>query len=308
MDQTITGAKRAELASGSNWTRKACVWFVMGKGGVGRTTTAAALGAEAAARGERALIVQWSLGDDVAPLFGAPAGGFEERAIAPGLYTMNYSAEETLREYFVDHLKLRWFYRAVVQNRHVQRFSRAAPGLEELLFLGRLTWLTASDPPSALEDRGWRYDRVIVDAPALGHGLSLFGVARAARSLDLGGMLAAECARVVAMLDERAAAVLVTTAEELAVEETLELLPRLRDELPLISLINRSVARLGPLPPSPSWLDPALAPLYESLLRRRAREELLRQRLPAPVLSIDDALTGDRAPLACAREAAACLG
>ena len=112
---------------------------------------------------------------------------------------MCFSVEETLREYFVDHLRLRWLHEAVVRNRHVRRFTRAVPGLDELLFLGRLYWLTSL---AGDEDRGWSYDRVVVDAPALGHGLSLFGVPRAAASLGLGGLLAGECARVQAMLDD----------------------------------------------------------------------------------------------------------
>jgi hypothetical protein len=284
--------------------RMASVWFVMGKGGVGRTTVAAALGARFAAAGERVLIVQWALGDAVAPLFGALAGGADERVIAPGLSTMCYSEEAALREYFVDHLGLRWLHTLVVRNRHVQRLTRAVPSLDELLFLGRLYWLNEL----AGAERGWRYDRVIVDAPALGHGLSLFGVPRAAASLGLGGLLAGECARVQAMIDDpsRCAAIMISTAEELAVEETLELGPLLARELgrpPILSVINRSLTKLGVLPAPPGSLDPSLAPLYGALQRREAREQTLEGRLAKPVLRIDEALLGERSPRACAEAA-----
>src|SRR4051812_884402 len=105
-----------------NLPGKACVWFVMGKGGVGRTTVAAALASSCAARGEKVLIVQWSLSDAVGPLFGAAGDGFAEREIAPGISTMRFSTDETLREYFVEHLRLRWFHDLIVRNRQVQRF------------------------------------------------------------------------------------------------------------------------------------------------------------------------------------------
>jgi len=285
---------------------KPCVWFVMGKGGVGRTSVVAALGTRFAAGGERVLIVQWALADAVAPLLGAAVGASAEHVIAPGLSTMCFSAEETLREYFVDHLGMRWLYDLVVKNRHVQRFTRAVPSLDELLFLGRLYWLITL----AGEERGWHYDRVLVDAPALGHGISLFGVPRAAASLGLSGLLAGECARVQEMIDDpaRCAVILVTTAEELAVEETLELGPRLVRELgraPILSVLNRSLAKMGVLGPPPSTLDAALIPLYAALQRKESREQTLEPRLTAPVIRIDEALLDDQSPLRCAEAAIA---
>ena len=288
--------------------------FVLGKGGVGRTTIAAGLGSYFAARGERTLIVQWTIADAVSPRFGKPPAGHEAQEIAPKLWTMNFSAAETLREYFVDHLGWGLFFRAVVARPKVRRLWRAVPGIEELLFLGRLFWLTTL----FRGEKGWAYDRIVVDAPALGHGISLFGVPRATASLGLGGLLEKECERTGAMLSDpaRTGALLVTTLEELAVEETLELLPRLTGELgrpPLALVINRSVARLGALPLDPracEWFTPAFTGLelvYASLARKSQRERALRDRFPDCV-TVEDGLLRDEISVAEAARELECRG
>ena len=287
------------------------VVFVLGKGGVGRSTIAAALGLGFAGRGERVLVVQWALADAISRWFdGAPAG-FAEREIAPNLATMNFSTDASLREYFVDHLHLRAFYRAVISNRHIRSATRAAPGIDELMFLGRITWLATR----ARDERGWSYDRVIVDAPAMGHGASLFAIPHATRALGLGGLLATECARVDALLADpaRSAAIVVATPEELAVEETLEFWPRIARDLgrpPIAVIVNRSARSLGALPidaracpwfaraaetSAPATRE-ALEGVYARLARRGAREASLRERLEAPAIAVDDALLVEEAP------------
>jgi hypothetical protein len=291
------------------------VVFVLGKGGVGRSTVAAGLAAGLTARGERVLIAQWGVSDAIAPWFDQPPAGYDPVALAPGLDTMNFSAEAALEQYFVEHLGMRTFYRTVVANRHVRQLTRAAPGLEELMFLGTLMWLTTL----ARAERGWSYDHVIVDPPAIGHAVSLLAIPHTTGMLGLGGLLAAECKRVAAMLADpaRSAALVVTTPEELAVEETLEFWPRIAHELgrsPLAAIVNRSVHRLGPLPDDPgacAWFAAihaaapgvardGLAQIYRQLARRAAREHrvwaALAGRAAHEPISIDDAMVVDDAP------------
>jgi anion-transporting ArsA/GET3 family ATPase len=228
---------------------------------------------------------------------------------------MNFSAEAALQQYFVTHLGLRTLFRAVVANRHVQRATRAAPGLDELMFLGMIMWLTTL----ARAEVGWSYDHVIVDAPAMGHGASLLGMPRVTRALGLGGLLAVECTRVAEMLRDpaRTAVTVVTTPDELAVEETCEFWPRIARELgrvPLAVIVNRSVQALGPLPADPrrcAWLDAVAAPsdaearagidrVYAHLARRAARERVLADTVgreaPFGAIAIDDALLVDDTP------------
>src|ERR1039458_2420776 len=102
--------------------------FVLGKGGVGRTTVSAALGLALAARGERVLVFEWTVADPIAPWFGLPPVGPQPAEVAPGLAVANYDLDEALRAYFVDHLRLRLFYRRIVHGRHVRSVPAARKG------------------------------------------------------------------------------------------------------------------------------------------------------------------------------------
>ncbi|MFZ9520664.1 MAG: ArsA family ATPase [Silvanigrellaceae bacterium] len=217
--------------------------FFLGKGGVGRTTLATSFAQLCALNGEKTLIVQWALHDSVSLLFSKPAAGHDSEPIAPNLWTMNFSPDEAIREYFIDHLKLKLLYNLVIENRHVQRLIHAAPGVQELFFLGRLFWLVCLSE----EIRGTRFDRVIVDTQATGHGVSLFTVAPTIAQFGMTGPLASECERVAKMLADPklVGTALVTLPEELPVEETLEFLPRLTKDLgrsPAALFINRSLS------------------------------------------------------------------
>jgi hypothetical protein len=273
--------------------------FVLGKGGVGRSTVAAALGAGCAARGERVLVLQWAVTDALSPWFGLSPTGFHQQQLAPNLATRNFSLDAAFEQYFVEHLHARAFYRTVIENRHVQRAIAAAPGLAELMFLGNAMAETSIEHSC---------DRVIVDAPAMGHGESLLAMPRVTRSLALGGLLAVECERVGAMLGDpaRSAAIVVTTGEELAVEETLEFWPRIARDLgrpPIAVVLDASVARLGDLPTDPAacpWFAALAGPrtlaiAYTQLARRAQRERVLADRLaPIRMHAIDDlALVAD---------------
>jgi hypothetical protein len=70
-------------------------------------------------------------------------------------------------------------------------------------------------------------------------------------------------------------------------------------------VINRSLTKLGALAAPPASLDPALTPLYGALQRRETRERTLEVKLAAPVIRIDEALLGERSPLACSEAAVA---
>ncbi len=290
--------------------------LVLGKGGVGRTTTTAALGLVHAERGERTLIVQWAVADAISPWFDRPRAGHEAAQIAPNLWTMNFSLDATLREYFVGHLRLELLYRTVVSSRHVQRATHAVPGLAELLFLGRLMWLTTL----AKSETGSSYDRVVVDMPAFGHGISILSVPRSFEAMGLAGLMTGELKRVSALLGDpaRSAAVVVTTGEELAIEETLELWPRLERELgraPIVCILNRAVdSTLGALPSDPEpWYEhlegsletPAarggLRSIYSALARRVERERAFRDKVPPTPLGLgcvaEGLLSGTLTPL-----------
>lgn len=300
--------------------------FVLGKGGVGRSTVAAALAVLASERGERALVVEWTLAEAIAPWFGAAPAGTTPREVAPGLWVMNFHLDAVLRQYFVDHLGLGRFYRHVVDGPHVRPLVEAAPGIAELMFVGHLWWLTTL----AEAEAGLRFDRVIVDAPATGHGASLLEMPALLASLGASGLLALEVERVVTMMADpaRVGALVVALPEELVVDETLELVPRVSRALgrpPLLALVNRSVGGWARGEARPPWLDAVSARLSpearEGLhlllaeLRARARlgaelERALAAATEHGTLAIEEQLatSSGGAPLEVVRAVARTLG
>ncbi len=281
--------------------------FVLGKGGVGRSTVAAALGLELARRGRRACVFGWTVEDPIGPWFGAPPAGLTPAEVAPGLSVANYRLEDTLELYFVGHLRLPRFHRHVIRSRHVRELIDAAPGLAEVFFVGHVWWLTTL----AEKEAGLRFDHVIVDAPATGHGVSLLDLPAVLASLRASGLVAVETERITAMMSDPASTgtVIVTLAEELAEEETAELVPRVTQRMgrpPLGILVNRSAAHLAGALHRRDWLDElfvrlsaeardGLETITSELSARIAREAAMRASLSPlarhGVLGIRDALS-----------------
>ncbi len=265
--------------------------FVLGKGGVGRSTVAAALGLVHAARGERVAVLEWAVADPIGPWFGAPPVGPTPTQIAPGLAAANFSLDEALRAYFVDHLRVGLVYRRIIRTRAVGRLIAVAPGLAEMFFLGHMWWLTTL----AEREAGIAFDRIIVDAPATGHGASLLDVPATIAGMNASGMLALETQRLTDMLADpaRTGAIIVAQPEPLIVDETLELVPRVTARIGLAGLVvNASTAAVLP---EDDPRDPRLRAIADELRRRAAIERDLRDRIACPSVAIPD-LPG-RAPI-----------
>lgn len=243
--------------------------LVLGKGGVGRSTVSAALAEDLARRGERVLIVEWTIAPAIAAWFGATEQGIDPVAVAPRLSVMSFRLDAVLRTYFVDHLRLGLFYRHIIDGPHVRAFIEAAPGLGELMFIGHLWWLAGL----AEEEAGLAFDRLVVDAPATGHGASLLDLPSVMSSLGATGLLALEIRRITDLLADPAklGALVVALPDELSATETLELVPRVTRDLgrpPIAAVVNRCVPPLGE-GPSPPWLR-----ALEDRLSPEAREGL----------------------------------
>ncbi|MEO8876192.1 MAG: ArsA-related P-loop ATPase [Polyangiaceae bacterium] len=218
--------------------------FVLGKGGVGRSTVAAALGTELARRGKRTCVFGWTVTDPISPWFGFPPADLAPQEVAPRLHVANYRLDETLELYFAKHLGLPRFYRHVIDSVHIRKLIQAAPGIAEVFFIGHLWWLTTL----AATESDLHFDCIVVDAPATGHGASLLDVPSVLASLRATGLVSVETARVVQMMADPkwTGALVVTLADELSSEETAELVPRIKQRLarpPLVALVNRSVPR-----------------------------------------------------------------
>ena len=201
--------------------------FVTGKGGIGKTLVAAALGQAAAARfvtegrGD-ALITETALTDQIAPLFGHAPVGHRETEVAARLSTINLDPPLNFRDYVVKYLRQPGLYDRVFSNRLVQSFIDTVPGFAELMMLGR-TFYTSELAPEP------RPQFIAFDAFASGHFLSLMTTPDAVLAAGFGGPLARETERVKQFLSDsdKTGIVYVATPEELVVSEALDFLPKL---------------------------------------------------------------------------------
>jgi anion-transporting ArsA/GET3 family ATPase len=205
--------------------------IVAGKGGVGKTTVACLLGLEAARRGKRVLLCEVDGASRAAALLGAKSQPLGEAAEArPGLFLMAVEGKAALAEYLALIVRVRRFLQTVLNSRVYQYFVAAAPGLKELMTVGKI-WYEAERTDDASGERLW--DLVIMDAPATGHSLQYLRMPAAALEAFTAGLVHREAKRLVELLTDpkRTAVNLVTTAEEMPVNETVEMFRQLRHEL-----------------------------------------------------------------------------
>ena len=117
--------------------------ILAGKGGVGRTTVAAALARALAAQGQRVLIAQTEAAERLGKLFGrAEPIGTDIVTLAPGIDAVNMTPKSALHEYGLMVLRYETVYRALFENRAVRGFLGAIPGLDAYAMLGKVWWHT----------------------------------------------------------------------------------------------------------------------------------------------------------------------
>jgi anion-transporting ArsA/GET3 family ATPase len=204
---------------------------VAGKGGVGKTTIACALGVIAAQHGKRVLLAEVDGAGRAARLLGAePAPVGQAREVRPGLAVMAVDGLAALAEYLQIIVPVKRVLQAVFSSRIYQYFVAAAPGLKELMTIGKI-WYEAERVDDASGRHLW--DIVILDAPATGHSLQYLRMPHAALDAFKGGLVGRESRRLVQLLTDprRTAINLVTTAEEMPVNETLEMYTQVREQL-----------------------------------------------------------------------------
>src|SRR4051812_9130081 len=146
--------------------------FITGKGGVGKTTVTAALALALAQRGKRVLIALCNAKERISAMLGSTMVGPEIIPVSMGVWAVNIEPQLAFQEYGQMILKVPALYRAVFHNKYVKAFLPAVPGLAEWSMLGKAWYHTTETDPSGRP----RFDVVLLDAPATGHGLDMLRV------------------------------------------------------------------------------------------------------------------------------------
>jgi anion-transporting ArsA/GET3 family ATPase len=196
--------------------------FVTGKGGVGKTSVASALGLLAAKRGRRTLVCEVDTKGDLSDFYGVGPLSFAPTEVRKNLWAMSMDTEESLREYLRLQLKVPLLAKIGPLARTFDFIANAAPGVKEILTVGKLTY----------EVRENHYDLVVVDASATGHVVGQLGSPVAINDLVKVGLVRNQTDWMIDILTDpdSTGVVVVTAPEEMPVSETLELIERLGSE------------------------------------------------------------------------------
>ena len=151
--------------------------------------------------------------------------------VGRNIWAVNMDPEVALEEYGLMMLKSKTLYKLLFDNKYVRTFFRAVPGMPEWTMLGKAWWHTTE----TTEDGRPRFDVVILDAPATGHGLDMLRVPKVIIDVVPAGLLRRDAERAWALFQDPAmcAVVIVTLPEEMPTTETIELARALKNELKL---------------------------------------------------------------------------
>jgi anion-transporting ArsA/GET3 family ATPase len=220
--------------------------FVMGKGGVGKSTAAIALGLVAARRGLRTVVAELASQERAQRLFEQNGELFRELRLADNLFTISVDPQHAMEEYL--HVKVGALGHALSSSRLFSAFAMATPGMRDLLSIGKVWELAQFERRT---QGAVSYDLVIVDAPATGHGVGLLRTPATFASIARVGPIAHQARTIAETIANRSVTgvVAVATAEEMPVNETIGLRQALKEdglELDLVIVNALYPARFGP--------------------------------------------------------------
>ena len=204
--------------------------FVTGKGGVGKTTVAVALGMRAAAEGKRTIVCEVSAQENASRIFAHAEVGFHEREMAENLWAISIDPEEAMREYVLLQLKVRAMRDMLFRSRIFSYLAAATPGLKELVTIGKIWELAQLDRKVK---RGRKYDLVIVDAPATGHGIGFLQTPRTFAAIARVGPIHSQAQQLDRLIVDRehTGVAIVALPEEMPVNESAALERDLRTDV-----------------------------------------------------------------------------
>ncbi|HEU4736073.1 MAG TPA: ArsA-related P-loop ATPase, partial [Solirubrobacterales bacterium] len=275
--------------------------FVPGKGGVGKTTVAVALGLRAAAAGKRTIVCEVSSQENASRMFDHTEVGFHEVELEENLWSISIDPDESMREYVLLQLKVRAMRDMLFRSRIFNYLAAATPGLKELVTIGKI-WELAQ--PDRKVKSGRKYDLVIVDAPATGHGIGFLQTPRTFAAIARVGPIHSQAQQLDRLITDRehTGVAIVALPEEMPVNESATLERDLLEDVGVAvdrvymnglypeRFSNEEAEQLAQLTADPdAGLRAAVrAGLSEHNRARSQRAQLarLRRRVQAPVKSL----------------------
>jgi len=203
--------------------------IVTGKGGVGKSTVTAMLGRLISGMGRKTLLIEVDPRENLHHLFDLPPSGGEVVEADPGLWIQHLEPRSIIDDLVREKLKIGFLVKKVLASPVHRHFTAGAPGIKEAAVFGRaLRWLGGHHPRGITTP-----DCVIIDAPATGHGVSWLVAAQLVSDVVRSGPVGQMAADVAGLIEDetRSGTIVVTTAEEMPVEETGELLDAMNEKL-----------------------------------------------------------------------------
>ncbi len=263
------------------------LFLFLGKGGVGKTTLAAAWALALSRRGKRVLLAQVNAKERLSHFLGISEVTDQVKEVQKNLHVVNVTPEAAMHEYGVMVLRFESIYKLVFENSMTRSFLRAVPGLDEWVMLGKI-WFHSEEK---LADGRPRYDHILVDCPATGHGVYFLRAPRAVIEAVPDGPLRDYAFKMRDMLETSSTApVYVTLPEDMPYNETIELRRLSERDVNLpkgVVVVNGVFSPALPesLRPAYEILQqhvgelPSLAPYLEATEKKRVRSAMQQEYL-----------------------------
>ena len=145
------------------------------------------------AQGKRTIVCEVAAQEHASHAFHRGQVGFHEVALKPNLWAISIDPDHSMREYVLLQLKVPGDARPALQEPHLQLPGRGHPGSRELVTIGKIWELAQLDRKTK---KGQKYDLVIVDAPATGHGIGFLQTPRTFANIARVGPIRSQAERL----------------------------------------------------------------------------------------------------------------
>jgi|GEM_PF-3581318 len=195
------------------------IFFLSGKGGVGKSVVAAAMAKNLAESGKKVLLIELGEQSYFRHLFEIKEVFHQPTVVSGWCSVALWSGKSCFRDYAKHLLKVDSLYRLIFENPVAASLVDAAPGLSELSILGKVT----SGPPRNVGPV-LDFDALVVDCYSSGHFLALMKAPFAFAEIISMGPMGEQTRGIIEVLKSpKTSFFIVTQSEEMMVTESIEL-------------------------------------------------------------------------------------